>query len=569
MASVDPAQRARRRGRRLRRQLRRHDGRTHHRGRPRPRRQRRPRQRVPHAQPARHPHGRQGLGHGGAARVAISGDGNRSPSPTTASGWWLRDDLRGGRPRSTAPPRRVAASNLRRRISRRIRRTEARLLDDRTAAWRRTTPTPSTTSTSTPRRDERVQLRPPPRRRRHRRRLRPRRRHGVHAVRPGAPGHRRRALAGVHLRRRRSDDRDVAARRGDRHGETYHTSSTPPCGLPERALRVMRDRQPGARRRIPVPGLLGQTGDRARCAGGVTTNASAGDGRRARRPLRGRPGDRRVGRPRRLRSRASNLVPGPTLDEQHVYLRDLATGTTQRIDRTADGSAAADDAYDPAVSGDGTKVVFVSDSPDLPGAPTRTTRARVPRRRGHRRHRARRPDRRRHGRRRLRHDVDISADGSRVAFISDAMNLGGFATSQRSRLRQGRRVGRADLRLGAGRRHVRPVRAAAHAQRRRQPRGVGRDSRRLRLRIGRACPHVRPRPRKPDDDARLVGGPTGPGGCEVQGGSRRQRHAPGVPAGVQRWRPRTRAPAATSRPARRRISCPRRPDLGVRRERQP
>jgi Tol biopolymer transport system component len=214
-----------------------------------------------------------------------------------------------------------------------------------------------------------------------------------------------------------------------RRGETYDTSIDPRHAVSNNGrFVVMRTSSPGLGAPSPAPGRFWNSQVIVRdVAGGVTTNASAGDG--------GAPADRfadaetidALGDRVAFESRATNLVPGAN-DVTHVYLRDLATGTLQRVDRTADGSAPAQDAHDPVLSGDGTKVVFISDSPDLPdatgvdhayladlatGAITLVDRAAdgtiadgsVS-------------------------DVDVSSDGARVGFISNAMNLGAFATSQ-------------------------------------------------------------------------------------------------------------------------------------------
>jgi Tol biopolymer transport system component len=163
-------------------------------------------------------------------------------------------------------------------------------------------------------------------------------------------------------------------------------------------------------------------------AGGVTTNASAGDGGAPANRFTDAPTIDTAGDRVAFETAATNLVPGPTLDTVHVYVRDLSTGTIQRVDRKADGSAPANGAHDAVVSGDGTKVAFVSDSPDLPNADThehayladlatgaitlvdRTAGGTI-------------------GDNDVR-EVDVSADGSRVAFISDAKNLGGFSTAE-------------------------------------------------------------------------------------------------------------------------------------------
>ena len=65
---------------------------------------------------------------------------------------------------------------------------------------------------------------------------------------------------------------------------------------------------------------------------------------------------------------ATNLVPGVTGQTVHVYVRDLATGTTTLVDRTTSGAPAGADS-EPQISANGAAVVFSSRSPDLPGAP--------------------------------------------------------------------------------------------------------------------------------------------------------------------------------------------------------
>jgi Tol biopolymer transport system component len=215
-----------------------------------------------------------------------------------------------------------------------------------------------------------------------------------------------------------------------RRGETYNTSVDRRHAVSESGrFVVMSTDSPGLGAPSPAPGRfwLGQIIVRD-VAGGVTTNASAGAGgapadRYADTPTIDAPGDRVA-----FESAATNLVPGATGNDLHVYVRDLATGATQRIDRKADGGAAAGGAHDAVLSGDGTKVAFISGSPDLPDADThehaylvdlatgsivlvdRTADGAV-------------------GDNDAR-EVDVSADGSRVAFISAAQNLGGFATAQ-------------------------------------------------------------------------------------------------------------------------------------------
>ena len=120
---------------------------------------------------------------------------------------------------------------------------------------------------------------------------------------------------------------------------------------------------------------------------------------------------------------ASNLVAGVTDRRLHVYVRDLATGTTTLLDRTTTGAPAG--AENARISGNGTAVVFESRSPALPGAPgdgndhiyradlsdgrivlvDRSTGGSVANRGAD--------------------YPDVSADGNRVAFTSTATNLGG------------------------------------------------------------------------------------------------------------------------------------------------
>lgn len=69
-------------------------------------------------------------------------------------------------------------------------------------------------------------------------------------------------------------------------------------------------------------------------------------------------------------SSASNLVPGDTNGMRDVFVRNLRTGTTTRIDLGAGGVQANGDSFGPlAISGDGRFVAFESDSSNLaPGS---------------------------------------------------------------------------------------------------------------------------------------------------------------------------------------------------------
>jgi hypothetical protein len=69
-------------------------------------------------------------------------------------------------------------------------------------------------------------------------------------------------------------------------------------------------------------------------------------------------------------SSASNLVPGDTNGMRDVFVRNLRTGTTTRVDLGAGGVQANGDSFGPlAMSGDGRFVAFESDSSNLaPGS---------------------------------------------------------------------------------------------------------------------------------------------------------------------------------------------------------
>jgi len=210
-----------------------------------------------------------------------------------------------------------------------------------------------------------------------------------------------------------------------RRGETYNTSVERRHAVAESGrFVVMKTTSPGLGAPSPAPGRFWLAQAIVRdVASGTTTLASSAIG--------GGPADRHIDNPSidalgdrvAFESQATNLVPEPAGDVVHVYLRDLATGTTQRVDHATGG------AHDAVVSGDGTKVVFISNSADLPDANTfdhayladlasgtvtlvdRTADGTV-------------ADN-------DTDEVDLSTDGSRVAFISSAKNLGGFATAER------------------------------------------------------------------------------------------------------------------------------------------
>jgi Tol biopolymer transport system component len=151
----------------------------------------------------------------------------------------------------------------------------------------------------------------------------------------------------------------------------------------------------------------------------------------------GSPADGSAGRPSidaagdrvAFTSSASNLVPGVT--GTHAYVRDLATGTTTLVDRTTGGAPLTQGVSDVRLSADGRHVAYVSGSPDAPAAPANDQNAHVyvvdlgtgatvlaDRASGAAGAVADASSFR----------VDINGDGSRVAFVSAADNLGAGAT---------------------------------------------------------------------------------------------------------------------------------------------
>ena len=132
-------------------------------------------------------------------------------------------------------------------------------------------------------------------------------------------------------------------------------------------------------------------------------------------------------------SSATNLVPTVVDGRQHIYLRDLATGTTRLLDRGQDGQPADLGAARPVISSDGNKVGFASNAANLPGSDGYThvyladvasgsvtrvdaTSGGLP---------ANGPA----------YEVALDGDGSHVAFTSAAPNLGPpGATEKNSRL---------------------------------------------------------------------------------------------------------------------------------------
>jgi Tol biopolymer transport system component len=66
-------------------------------------------------------------------------------------------------------------------------------------------------------------------------------------------------------------------------------------------------------------------------------------------------------------SRSTNLVPEDENTASDVFLRDLRTGSTRRASVMSSGTQADGDSYRPALSHDGSVIVFESDASNLDG----------------------------------------------------------------------------------------------------------------------------------------------------------------------------------------------------------
>ena len=64
-------------------------------------------------------------------------------------------------------------------------------------------------------------------------------------------------------------------------------------------------------------------------------------------------------------SLASNLVPEDSNERQDVFVRDRGTGTTERVSLSSSGTQANLRSFQPAVSGDGRYVAFISEASNL------------------------------------------------------------------------------------------------------------------------------------------------------------------------------------------------------------
>lgn len=64
-------------------------------------------------------------------------------------------------------------------------------------------------------------------------------------------------------------------------------------------------------------------------------------------------------------SDAADLVPGDSNGTRDIFVRDRLAGTTERVSVSTGGLEAHGDSYAPSISGDGDRIVFVSEADDL------------------------------------------------------------------------------------------------------------------------------------------------------------------------------------------------------------
>ena len=112
----------------------------------------------------------------------------------------------------------------------------------------------------------------------------------------------------------------------------------------------------------------------ASASGQVTERASLGAGGTQAGFPAGNPALSADGRYVAFASHASNLVPGDGNNHQDVFVRDRASGTTERVSLGSSGAQSNGDCLGPAISADGRYVAFYSDASDLvPGDANETT----------------------------------------------------------------------------------------------------------------------------------------------------------------------------------------------------
>ena len=98
---------------------------------------------------------------------------------------------------------------------------------------------------------------------------------------------------------------------------------------------------------------------------GVTTRVSVDSAGREANAASGNPSISGDGRFVVFESRATNLVPGDTNGFQDIFLRDLVTGETSRINSPSIFEQANADSFSPVISADGQRIAFDSDASNI------------------------------------------------------------------------------------------------------------------------------------------------------------------------------------------------------------
>lgn len=123
-------------------------------------------------------------------------------------------------------------------------------------------------------------------------------------------------------------------------------------------------------------------------------------------------------------SEAADLVSGDTNGAADVFVHEIASGTTERVSISSDGTEGTEGGSDPSISTDGSKIAFTSSSPNLVTADTNRVVDVFVRDRGtSTTARVSVDDLGRQGDD-ISRDPAISGDGGLVAFASTAENLG-------------------------------------------------------------------------------------------------------------------------------------------------
>ncbi len=103
---------------------------------------------------------------------------------------------------------------------------------------------------------------------------------------------------------------------------------------------------------------------------GVTTRVSVDSSGAQANAGSGSPSISGDGRLVAFQSDATNLVSGDENGVADIFVHDNQTGTTERISRTSDGAGANASSFDPSISADGSIVVFTSNAANLDGNDT-------------------------------------------------------------------------------------------------------------------------------------------------------------------------------------------------------